>query len=176
MSLYEHFTDTERAVLQARAERAARSVRGTQEEDRLNTLLVKVGGETYALSIEAVIAVYEAMVVVPVPCTPPFLAGITNIRGHIIPVLDLGHLLKSGAEPVKDVASLVVTSIEDLTVALRVDQIGPVQGLPTTGLIPDNLHVTHRAYLKGILPDGTILLDIHGLLSSPAIIVNEALG
>src|SRR5262245_5109120 len=98
MSIYEHFSDTERAVLQARAERAARTLRSDEAEERLNTLLVKLGGETYALPIEAVIAVYEAMLVVPVPCTPPFLAGITNIRGHIIPVLDLGHLLNARSD------------------------------------------------------------------------------
>jgi purine-binding chemotaxis protein CheW len=176
MSNYQHFSDTERAVLQARAERAARTLGTNQTDDRLNTLLVTVGGETYALPIEAVIAVYEAMAVVPVPCTPPFLAGITNIRGHIIPVLDLGQLLNAHVDPVGDVAALVVTAIEDLTVALRVDEIGTVQGLPTTGMVPDNLDVTHRMYLKGILPNGTILLDVQGLLSSPAIIVNEALG
>ncbi len=173
MSIYNHFSDKERAVLQARAERAAKALRSDEADNLLNILIVKISGETYALPVENVLAVYEAMPVIPVPCTPPFVAGITNVRGHIMPVLDLSTLLDGQRELTADTAALVVVAANDLSVALRVEEIGAVQPMTTTNPLPSNLDLTQSAYLKGLLPDGAVLLDIQAMLSDPALIVND---
>jgi len=175
VSFYESFTDTQKSVLQARAERAARQLQAGRENGDLTTLVVTVRAETYALPIEAVVAVYENILVVPIPCTPPYVAGIANIRGHILPVLDLGTLLGAPPQP-HNTASLVVVSDGDLSVALRVEGIGAVQALSTTRLnpFPANLDLVHTAYLRGTLSDGSVLLDIKAILNDPALVVNDA--
>ncbi len=174
MSLYKNFSDKQKAILQARAERAARKFMTDKDEDNLTTLAVSIHAESYALPIESVVAVYEDMPVVPIPCTPPYIAGIANIRGHILPVIDLGALLGAAPQP-RDVASLVVVAGDEMNVALCVEGIGAVQPLLLTNLtpLPANLDLPNAAYLKGALPDGSVLLDIQVMLSDPAFIVND---
>jgi purine-binding chemotaxis protein CheW len=177
MSVYDHFSDKERAVLQARAERAARRLLSDAEEADLTTLAVTVSSEVYSLPIECVLAVYENVQIVPIPCTPPFVAGIANIRGHILPVVDLGVLLGVPSPAAGSHAALVVVSEGDLNLAFRVDEIGAVQALSTTSLTPlaANLDLTHSAYLKGMLSDGSVLLDVKAILADPALVVNETI-
>src|SRR5215216_5720695 len=94
MSIHEHFTERELKILQARAERAASAAqRDDVEKTEIRALQCTLGSESYALPVEFVRAVYENVTVVPVPCTPRFVAGIANIRGRIMPVLDLATLL-----------------------------------------------------------------------------------
>jgi purine-binding chemotaxis protein CheW len=173
MSIYDHFSEAERALLQARAERAAKPLRSGEADSQLSALIVTTGAEAYALPVESVLAVYEAAPVVPVPCTPPFVAGITNIRGHILPVLDLSALLNGHSQWEGDNAALVVVTANDFSAALRVERIGSVQPIPIVNAIPANLDVTHSAYVKGFFPDGAVLLDLAAMLSDPALIVNE---
>ena len=173
--MFNNFTEKERAVLQARADRAARQLLTGKEDSTLTTLSVAVSSESYGLPIATVIAVYEQMLVVPVPCTPSFVAGIANIRGHILPVMDLGILLGAPTRETGLIASLVVISDGDLSIALRVDEIGAVQALATNSLAPlaSNLDLAHTSYLKGMLPDGSILLDVNAILSDPVLVVND---
>ncbi len=176
MSIYDHFSDKERETLRARAERAARPLQTDRPDDRLDALVVTIRAETVALPVETVLAVYEAVPIIPLPCTPPFIAGIANIRGHILPVLDLGALLEAGSQSAGDTAALVVVSSGELSVAFRVEQIGAVQAMTTTSPLPPNLDLGHSEYLEGILPDGTVLLDVKAILSDPALVVNDTVG
>ena len=177
MSIYDGFSDKERAVLLARAERAARqSLTDTQKTD-LTTLAVTVYSEVYALPIERVLAVYENVQIVPVPCAPPFVAGIANIRGHILPVVDLGVLLGAPSQAPRSHVALVVVSEGEMSLGFCVDEIGAVQALSTTSLTPlaSNLNLTHTAYLKGMLSDGSVLLDVNAILNDPTLVVNDTI-
>jgi purine-binding chemotaxis protein CheW len=177
MSIYDGFSDKERAVLLARAERAARQLLTDTEKTDLTTLSVTVRSEVYTLPIECVLAVYENVPIVPIPCTPPYIAGIANIRGHILPVADLSALLGAPPQTPSSSAALVIVSEGDLSLAFRVDEIGAVQALSTTGLTPlaSNLDLPHSVYLKGMLSDGSVLLDVKAILNDPALIVNDAI-
>jgi purine-binding chemotaxis protein CheW len=95
VSLYSNFSEQEWQILQARAARvaAASAQQGDYRTDVMAALRVTVRGERYALPLDSITAVYDRTPIIPVPCTPPFVAGIANIRGHIIPVLDLAALL-----------------------------------------------------------------------------------
>ncbi len=59
------------------------------EEERDKYLVFRVADELYAITVSAVDEVVEAMPVTFVPRAPDFLQGIINLRGRIIPVMDL---------------------------------------------------------------------------------------
>jgi len=175
MQLHNHFNDKDWEILRARAERATRLLQTGREDANLSTLCVTIGSEFYAMPIETVLAVYEEVSVIPVPCTPPHVAGISNIRGRVLPVVDLAVLLGVASMTDAPKSALVVTAKGDATLAFRVDHIGAVQALAIKGLAPltANLDLAHMPYLKGMLSDGSILLDIEAILSDPALIVND---
>jgi len=178
MSIYDTFSDAERAILQARSERAARQLISSKDDDHstLTALIVHIGRETYALPIDMVLTVYQEMLIVPVPCTPSFLAGITNIRGHISSVVSLGTLLGAPEPLPLDNAALVMVANQDTSLAFQVDDIGAVQPFSLNEIIPlpTNLDVVHSNYVQGMLPDGATLLDVNAILTDPTLIVNDA--
>jgi len=175
MSIYDSFSDAERVILQARSERAARQLLSSKDESTLTALIITVGREIYALPIEMVLTVYQGMLIVPVPCTPPYVAGIANIRGHISPVFGLGILLGIPDLSPFDNAALVMVANHDTSLVFQVDDIGAVHpySLDEITPLPTNLDIVHAPYVQGMLPDGTTLLNVNAILTDPALVVNE---
>jgi purine-binding chemotaxis protein CheW len=170
MSIYERFSEREMEILRARAERVVSAANGEEEGDVIPALVVTVSSETYALPIESLAAVYENVGVIPVPCVPHFVAGIANIRGHILPVVDLAALLNVPGEAAPD-GGLVVVSDSDVSIALAVEAVGEVINFPR-----QNLASIHGNYLQGVTQDGTAVLDVAAILRDPALVVDETIG
>jgi purine-binding chemotaxis protein CheW len=176
MPIYEHFSETELEVLRARAERAARITNAENAEEILTVLQIKLGSEAYALPVTPLRAVYENMTVIAVPCTPPFIAGIANIRGRITPVLDMAVLLNVPRLTSAVSPALVVVSGEDVSLALRVDGIKEIVTFPTSsiGPLPESGEALKRAgYLQGILTDGSTLVNVVAILKDPTLVVDD---
>lgn len=55
--------------------------------------LLTIGGEVYAVDLRHVREVFEVDVITPVPGVPSALVGVTNVRGAVIPVMDLRRML-----------------------------------------------------------------------------------
>jgi len=110
-------------------------------------LLVPVGRDTYALSLDTVREVVVEPRVTQLPTAPPVVLGVFNIRGDIVPLLDTGLLL--GLSPVMEqpyavlvetphgVAGLVATDMP-LTVRLS-ESVGhsDMEGTTETYLVGD---------------------------------------
>lgn len=60
-------------------------------------LCLAVGKETYAVGIDMVREILAVGRLTPLPLTPPFVCGVMNLRGSVIPVIDLK--VRFGAEP-----------------------------------------------------------------------------
>jgi purine-binding chemotaxis protein CheW len=182
MSFYDHFDDYERSVLHERAERAADQTADEEESfTGIEVLTVTLGSETYGLPLQALTAAYQVNVnlntpVIPVPCTPPHIAGIANIRGHVVPVIDLPALLGVSSNP--DTTGIVVVANEQMTMAFRIDRIGDTVLVQLGELIPvsELFDLAKTDYLQGTLPDGTILLNIEAILTDSTLVVDETVG
>ena len=174
MSIFDHFSAKDRGILQARAERAARLAQDNTQDDLMTLLVVTLGQERYALPIEDIANIYEDMLITPVPCVPSFVAGVANIRGHIMLALDLAALLGVPDEIKPETATLAVLADNELEAAVQVGSIRGVESVTASDLaaIPANVELNHSAYVRGILPDGTVLLDIGSILNDPALIVS----
>jgi purine-binding chemotaxis protein CheW len=178
MTQYQKFSETEQAVLKARAERVASSLQNTQVEHLYKVLVVKVHGESYALPIDTITAVYENIPIIPVPCVPPFAAGIANLRGHIVPVLDLAVILGFAPQPAQAIQPLVVIATTDWHLAFCVGQIEEVIALPARELlpVPATVALSRPEFVQGTWTNGTIYLNTHAILSDPTLIVDESFG
>ena len=175
---FRQFSEEELAILKMRAERVARATKDDSGDEVIGALMITLRREVYAVPIEALTGVYESISVVPVPCTPSYVSGIANIRGHIVPVLDLVHLLDVGGEAEQDAPMLVVASDNDVTMAFRADMVGDVMNIFSreVNLPPINGAGQQMNYIQGILSDGSALLNIRAILSDPALSVSELAG
>src|SRR5882724_8355786 len=77
-------------ILRARDHTRARAPRPAPAAGTMLELLeFRLATERYALETRHVQGVHPLRELTPLPCTPPFLLGIVNVRGRILPVLDL---------------------------------------------------------------------------------------
>lgn len=176
MTIYAHFSDKERRVLLARAERLTNLSDDEAQEDQMAALSVTVRREHYALPIDTLTAVHERIAIIPMPCVPAHVAGIANIRGHIVPVLDLGVLLDVPGEAEESDDALVVSQVGEVTVALRVDRIGDVTTFSLASIVPVPANIENEQaarFLQGILETSEALVSVEAILSDSDLIVSE---
>lgn len=178
MGYMENFTELEIAVLEARARRIAQSSTQDGTDTTISVLGLKIGSEQYAMMIDSLVGVYKDIKVVAVPCTPNFVAGVANVRGRIVTVIELSNLLNVPDAETSGLHPLVAVANDNMTLAFRVEAIADVSNSSLSDLqpAPTNFDAAPAAYVKGLLPDGSVLLDTESILADPRLIIDEKIG
>jgi len=138
-------------------------------------MCVSVGAASYGLPLENVQEVIGVRPVTRVFHAPVALAGIVNLRGEVLPVLDLAQLLGGDARQPKhsDARIVVVRELSGLKrrAGLRVDALLGLLDVPAHGLgaAPSSVSVGIRALVVGVIPTSPpcAVLDLTSLLSAP---------
>ncbi len=89
-------------------------------------VVFRLKGEEFALDIASVREIVRAQRLTPVPLTPPFILGLTNLRGQIIPVVDVRLRLGLEASAIDDRSRLLVVELEGHPSGLLVDEVREV--------------------------------------------------
>jgi len=109
--------------------------------------------EIFALRVEDVQEVLMQQPLTPVPLAPEHVVGLLNLRGQIMPAIDLRRRLQL---PERGEAGwfLLVLKSEDRSFAVVVDQIGDVLELPVADWRPPppTLAAAHRSFVFAICP------------------------
>lgn len=163
------------AILQQRARELAAPPEQTSGETTIEVVCLQLAGAVYAMETGFVREVYPLKDLTPLPCTPPFVAGIVNVRGQVLSVLDLAALLELPAPGIGELNKVVILADEQMEFGILADAILDVRTLPLRALQPGlPTHSGKRErYLKGISGDGLVVLDAGRLLRDPGIVVNE---
>lgn len=109
--------------------------------------------EIFAVSAEDVQEVMMPQPLTPVPLAPSHVLGLLNLRGQIMPAIDLRRRLRFEArDPSRPQVFLVVKS-EDSLVSVVVDGIGDVLDLDEESWAPppETLDAQHKKYIFGIV-------------------------
>jgi purine-binding chemotaxis protein CheW len=138
-----------------------------------------IAGEEYALGILQVREIVEYDTVTRVPSAPAWIRGVTNLRGSVLPVVDLG--MKFGFPPstLPRRSCIIVVEVEfqgeKLVMGMLVDAVGQVLELGPGDVEPPPAFGTpvNADYLVGMGRAGRkfiLLLDIDRVLSSQEVI------
>ncbi len=132
-------------------------------------LTFQLNGEVYGIEIRNVLEIIGIQKVTPLPDLPHYFKGVINLRGKVIPVLDVR--LKFGIPPLDyhDRTCIVVAKIEDYEVGLIVDRVDEVIDIPQEKIeLPPKISKNSKSkYLQGMgnLEDKVvILLDVSKFL------------
>jgi purine-binding chemotaxis protein CheW len=138
--------------------------------------------EKYAAPIAEVREVIKAAEVTPVPGSPEFIVGVVNLRGNIIPVLDmekLFHLERQTAYPAL-LLLLIIEQADGNLFAVRVDQVAKISKVLDKDIQPAPAMVTARIaanYVEGVVvtedPASHASADVILLLSLRNVIDKE---
>jgi purine-binding chemotaxis protein CheW len=156
------------AILKARAHEIAKA----PEETETLTLQVEVtefrfGKETYAFASTSVREVFSPKGITPLPGTPSFILGIVNVRGRILPVIDIKPLFGLPSPPKQALSKVIIIHTEGMEVGLLAHTIIGVRAISMLAVHPPlpTLAESHSRYVRGVTNDGTILLDAASLLT-----------
>ena len=166
-------------ILRARARALARPPAHTPAGGTLLEVLeFRLAQERYALETRYVREVYPLKDLTPLPCTPPFVLGIVNVRGRILPVLDLKKLFDLPEQGVTDLHRIIVIEGNEMVLGLLADATVGVRSIhaDSVQLSLPTLTGIRSEYLKGVTADRLVVLDVARILADPKIIVHEEVG
>ena len=118
----------------------------------LQIVTFRLNKNFYGVDIAAVQTIIKPQPVCSVPFTAPYIEGLTNLRGQIVPVIDLRKRLGlPGAETDKD-TRIIVVSILNEWAGIRVDEVTGVTSLPSDAIEPASqvVSATEGSLLSGI--------------------------
>jgi len=133
-------------------------------------LTFSVGKESYGIEIKFVTEIIGIQDITEVPELPNYVRGIINLRGKIIPVIDVRLRFKKELKDYNDRTCIVVIDIKDTFVGLIVDNVAEVIKIDDSNIVPppDMKIGFHNRYVRGIGKVGTeikLLLDCDKLLN-----------
>ena len=136
--------------------------------DYMKPVVFKVGNQMYGIDINLAQSIERQIQVVPVPNAMPYIKGIVNMRGEVIPVYSLKKKFGLSDSDICD--SMIIIDTTDVKLALEVDEVVEIGGIlpenvspmPQIALNKDTRYMPRVAVIEGEL---VILLDVTELLS-----------
>ncbi|MBI3271392.1 MAG: chemotaxis protein CheW [Planctomycetes bacterium] len=139
----------------------------------LNLLHFALAGQDFAIGVAGVDEIVPVLPLTRVFQTPPFVAGIMNLRGHIVAVLDLAHLMGLGKTLIGKQTRILVVRARERNAGLFVDRILGTHVFDARRVEPTpSATGPGDAYLTGIVQLGSSpipLLDIEKILYTDAL-------
>ncbi len=132
--------------------------------------IFELGGETYGIDIGMVHEIIQMQPITRVPKAPFFVEGVINLRGKVIPVVDMGK--RFGLDKVERTKTnrIVVVDINGTTIGIIVDAVTEVLRISNSSIETVSSVVTagEADYLEGIAKIGDrmiIILELGKILS-----------
>jgi purine-binding chemotaxis protein CheW len=141
------------------------------QEELLQLVSFKIGDEEFGIDILSVQEINRMSQITKVPNTPDFIEGVINLRGRIIPVIDLRVKLGMTRKDHGKNTRIVVVELKGQTIGFIVDEVSEVLRIPKdiTEAPPEMVGGVNSDYITSIgkLEDRLlILLDLEKILST----------
>jgi purine-binding chemotaxis protein CheW len=136
-----------------------------KKEEIVQLVSFIVGNEVFGVSILSVQEIIRMANITPIPNAPDFIEGVINLRGKVIPIVDLKKRLniRVNAERDKERERILVIEIAERIIGFIVDAVSKVIKIPTDSIEPPPDIVVagvESEYIKGVskLDDKTLLI------------------
>ncbi|HOW53368.1 MAG TPA: chemotaxis protein CheW [Syntrophorhabdaceae bacterium] len=138
----------------------------------LQLVTFKLGTEEFGVDILKVQEINKMMNITKIPNAPAFIEGVINLRGKIIPIVDLRKRLGFKEQPYDKSTRIIVVELEGLVLGFIVDSVSEVLRIPENTIEPPPSMVAgiESEYIEGVgkLDDRLlILLELKKVFSSP---------
>jgi len=110
-----------------------------------------------------------------VPCTPPFVLGIINVRGQVMSVVDIRRFFELPIKGLTDLNRVVIVQSNRMEMGILADRIVGVRPVPLSSIQPTlpTLTGVRNDYLRGVTNDRSVILDVEKMLNDRRFYVNE---
>lgn len=143
-----------------------------EEDDMKGRFLTfLVDKELYGIGLRNVMEIVGIQPITQLPEMPDYIKGIVNLRGKIIPVMDVRLRFKKPGQDYHDRTCIIVIDYKDLSVGLIVDSVCEVLAIPDEDIVdkPEINSKGSRGYISSVGKIGErviLLLDSEKLMSA----------
>lgn len=142
-------------------------------------VIFELGSEHFGADIAKVESIIKIQPITQLPHTPSFVEGVTNLRGKVLPVIDLRKRFGLPAQKTDKNSRIIVVSVDQTEVGMIVDEVSEVLTVPEGAVeaAPAITTTIDSSFIKGIAKLGAngnsagpgerlvILLDLAQVLS-----------
>ncbi len=142
-----------------------------RDESLIQLVTFLIGGEVFGVDILAVQEIIRLLDITRVPRSPEFVEGVINLRGQVIPIVDLRKRFGLKERAFDSATRIIVINTENITVGFIVDEVAEVLRLSSNMIDtpPGVVSGLDSDYINGVgkMEDTLlILLDLNRLLSN----------
>ncbi|MEZ0575381.1 chemotaxis protein CheW [Halodesulfovibrio aestuarii] len=142
-----------------------------QDDELMQLVTFSIGEEEFGVDILKVQEIIRTMEITKVPKAPDFVEGVINLRGKVIPIIDLRRRFGLSSKEHDKHTRIIVIEINNMIVGFVVDSVSEVLRIPAGTVEPPPAVVAgmESEYISGVgkLQDRLlILLDLDRLLSN----------
>jgi purine-binding chemotaxis protein CheW len=156
-------------ILKERAKALAREPEPVPAGEALELVEFALAYERYAIESAWVREIHPLREITPLPGTPSFLAGIINLHGRIVSVVDLKKFFDLPPRGLTDLNKVILVSDEQMEFGLLVDAVPGLCRVACAAIQPGlpTLSGPRADYLRGVTGDRLVILDMARLLADP---------
>jgi purine-binding chemotaxis protein CheW len=165
-----------RAVLDERARALARRPLEDARAGRtIEAVTFSLANERYAIEAAVVREVVRLVHLTPVPGAGAFLAGVTNLRGEMLAVIDLRRFFDLPEKGLTDLSRVIVLGADRSEFGVLADQAHDIVRLGVEELLerPASGPEIAREYVRGVTEDALVVLDGAALLRDSRLYVDH---
>jgi purine-binding chemotaxis protein CheW len=150
--------------------------------EELKVIVFTLGQEEYGIEVDKVRTIERMMPITRVPKTPAFVKGVINLRGVVIPVIDLRGRFGLPETEAGENSRIIIVAANDLEVGFIVDSANDVVDIMSDAIDvpPEVVGGIKAKYLSGVAKFGDdrllILMNLSEVLNRSEIIQLEQLG
>lgn len=122
-------------------------------------ILFKANDAVFGVDLRKVLSIEKKSEATSIPKSPEYIAGIANIRGKIIPVIDSNQVLYNQEMNVNEEARYILLDIDEVTIALMVENTNEIIDLDIGSISPVKI-VNESNYVEGVVLEGDRIISI----------------
>ncbi|SFG01302.1 purine-binding chemotaxis protein CheW [Sporolactobacillus nakayamae] len=133
-----------------------------QKETNMKVILFEINSESYGVPVEQVLSIEKVDDITRLPNAASFVKGVMNLRGLIVPIIDVRNRFQMGESVVTKESRIIVVDVEDMKVGLLVDSSKEVLDIESAKIekAPEIIGGPSANYLNGVaqIGDNELLL------------------
>ena len=168
--------DERKIILKKRADSIAKEVNGKIEDrEKLEVLAFKIESESYAIEVSYINKVYMLKDLTSLPGISPYIIGIINVRGQIVPVIDFRKIFELPDKKNGGNKKVIVVLASEATFGLLADEVLGLESILVNEIQRDlpTLNGVRVEYLQGVTHNQLVILDPVKIATHKSIVMND---
>lgn len=133
-----------------------------QKETSMKVILFEMNSESYGVPVEQILSIEKVDDITRLPNAASFVKGVMNLRGLIVPIIDVRNRFQMGESVVTKESRIIVVDVGDMKVGLLVDSSKEVLDIESDKIekAPEIIGGPSAKYLNGVaqIGDNELLL------------------